>query len=60
MAILGLCHTLGQLYPRDVEETQKEEEKGKLSEEWRSLVTEGRLWKLAKHQNPSVSMRESG
>lgn len=46
MATLGLAHTLHQL---DSELFTSGE-----GEEWKRFLTEGRLWKLAKHENPSV------
>ena len=55
MAILGLCHMVRKLYYATVVERE-----GKESDEWQSFLTEARLWKLAKHQNPSVSVEQIG
>ena len=47
MAILGLCQMFRKLHSATAVEKE--------SDVWESFMTEARVWKLAKHQNPSVS-----
>ena len=47
MAILGFGYSLQQLDSQYLQDDR-------VSVEWQSILKEGRLWKLTKHNNPVV------